>query len=184
MEGISDLADRETFAEFEEDLHFAIGEEMNGIGVGVGEVSGKDGDQSAGHGGADGDFAETDFIDGLKEFVTGLLFHDIPSGAGFQDPVDVKGFLMHAQDQDACVRSGNPHIFNEFQSTSVRKTEIHNCQVRFEFDGHFHTEGCGGGFPDDFEIGSGFDQCPEALTHDRMVIHQEDQVCFFGIGHV
>ena len=140
-----------------------------------------------GHFVADVNLPSQDLANGLHQDFSALLLHHVAAAAGAQDPLGVKGFVVHGDDQDGQARLECLHILDQLQAMLVREGDVHERKVRSGAGNKLKGLLRSLGFATGHQIWLVVNQLGQALAHHRVVIHDEHGpfglFLFLSCGH-
>ena len=114
-----------------------------------------------------------DLADGAHQIGRGRVLEHVRAGAALQRLDHVRLARVHREDQDARSRRLLRHLTQGLQPVAGHH-EIEDQHVGGQAYGHLGRRRAIGGLSDDDQVGRGFQQGPEALAHDVMVVGENN----------
>jgi hypothetical protein len=95
-------------------------------------------------------------------------------GSRFQNFLDQKFRIVHAQNEDFCLRGKFANLASGFNSVQQRHADIEHSYVRLEPAGFLHRFTAIRGFCAHLPARLGLEESPESRAHNVMVIRYQD----------
>ncbi len=67
--------------------------------------------------------------DGLHQFLTALLLHDVAAATGAQDAFGIKSFIVHGNHENRQPRMQRLDVLDKFKATFIGQTDIRQHEV-------------------------------------------------------
>jgi hypothetical protein len=99
---------------------------------------------------------------------------DVPRCARGQRRAQIRGVLVHGQDQHPRLRACLPEAFQDLEAATSRHGEVERQHIRVGRAGLAQGFMPIGGFAHDFHVRLGVDEHPESGPDDGMVINDQD----------
>lgn len=193
VEHFGDLTGALAFADEAEDFEFAVAEAVDGGGPDVGVGLGKVTENFLPDIVADEDFAGEDLPHGPDDVFGDFLLHDVAVGPGAKGAFGVEVFIVHGNDEDGEGSEFGADGLGDVDAVAALEGDVEEDEVGGGFAEEGQEFGAGAGFTADFEVGFLFEEDPDALPDNGMVVHDDNLFfsrCFrhdlsiplFGIG--